>query len=337
MNGYRWAPSSLYNIEGHDIEATVIQMLRHATPNTTILKMLKNLRENGAVTESTHTSLQKFVLQNTGAIFDVGPTYGRPNQSLVLSHASLRPTIKTSKACVEAQLDMLLQKLQKIWDPTSNTYRHYSDVHPPRGMPSQYLAFLELRYRLESGLPVLVCIAAPAGFGKTELVSSLLHYLVSKNIHWECIAVTGVAASQIVGGTVHSLIQASAEGDSALFNNVEKKAEFEKIQGFIFDEAMMAEEEIVFKLIERCQQIPLQEALRRRTASLYSGIEIYFFVATSGNSLQRLENVPSGALDAFGHISKYSYLKKIVDMSVILNCVKLKSYLHGVVFSLTNC
>ena len=171
----------------------------------------------------------------------------------MLSHASFRPAISTSKACVEAQLDRILEKLQKIWDVSTNSYRHYSDVLPSRSVPSQYLAFLQLRHRLENALPCLVCIAAPAGFGKTELVSALLHYLVAKGVHWECIAVTGVAASQIVGATIHSLIQASAEGDSTLYSSPEKKAEFEKIHGFVFDEAMMAEEDIVMKLIETCQ------------------------------------------------------------------------------------
>ena len=217
--GYRWAPSSLYNLDGHDIEATVLQMLRHANPSTAILSMLKKLRENNILLESKYTSLQKFVLESTGAIYDSDPSHGRPNQNLVLSHASFRPDISASKAYVEVELEKLLEKLQKIWDVNTNSYRHYSDVLPPRPVPSQYQAFLQIQHRLENALPCLVCIAAPAGFGKTELVSALLHYLITKGIHWECIAVTGVAASQIAGATVHSLIQASAEGYSSLFSN----------------------------------------------------------------------------------------------------------------------
>ena len=266
VDAYRWAPSSLYNLEGHDIEATVLQMLRHASSSTVILTMLKSLRENDVVSESKYTCLQKTVLANTGAVYDADPTHGRPNQSLVLSHASFRPAVTTSKAYLEAELKKLLEKLQKVWDASRNSYRHYAEVSPSRSIPSQYLAFEQIRHRLENDIPCLVCIAAPAGFGKTELVSALLHYLVAKGIHWECIAVTGVAASQIVGSTVHSLIQASAEGESSLFTNAEKKAEFEKMQGFIFDEAMMAEEDIVCKLIEICQQIPLRQELRRRNS-----------------------------------------------------------------------
>ena len=229
VEAYRWAPSSLYNLEGHDIEATVLQMLRHASPSTAILAMLKDLHDNDLLSVAKHTSLQKFVLECTGAVYDVDPSHGRPNQSLVLSHASFRPAVSTSKACVETQLGKLLERLQKIWDESTNSYRHYSDVLPSRCVPSQYLAFLQLRHRLENALPCLVCIAAPAGFGKTELVSALLHYLVAKGVHWECIAVTGVAASQIAGVTVHSFILASAEGDSCLFINAEKKAEFERV------------------------------------------------------------------------------------------------------------
>ena len=121
VEAYRWAPSSLYNLEGHDIEATVLQMLRHARPATAILTMLKKLRENEMLSESKHTSLQKFILESTGTIYDADPSHGRPNQSLVLSHASFRPAISTSKACVEAQLDRILEKLQKIWDVSTNS------------------------------------------------------------------------------------------------------------------------------------------------------------------------------------------------------------------------
>ena len=104
VDAYRWAPSSLYNLEGHDIEATVLQMLRHASSSTVILTMLKSLRENDVVSESKYTCLQKIVLANTGAVYDADPTHGRPNQSLVLSHASFRPAVTASKAYLDAQL-----------------------------------------------------------------------------------------------------------------------------------------------------------------------------------------------------------------------------------------
>ena len=32
IDAYRWAPHSLYHLKGHDVEATVLQMLRHAAP-----------------------------------------------------------------------------------------------------------------------------------------------------------------------------------------------------------------------------------------------------------------------------------------------------------------
>ena len=149
VDAYRWAPSSFYNLDGHDIEATVLQMLRHASSSTITLAMLKSLRENDVVPENKYTCLQKFVLANTGAVYDADPTHGRPNQSLVLSHASFRPAVTTSKSYLEAQKKKLLEKLQKVWDVNRNSYRHYADVSPSRSVPIQlhtYATYCSRRY-----------------------------------------------------------------------------------------------------------------------------------------------------------------------------------------------
>lgn len=228
--------------------------------------MLKDLHANGVLDNDKHVSLQKYVLETTGAVYDADPACGRPNQDLVLSHASFKPTAASPKAFVREKLDKILIKLQSLRDDNVHEYRKYDEFEPARALPSQLKAFAELRRRLEHDIPILICIVAPAGYGKTELLSALLHYLSYKSISSECVAVTGVAASQIAGTTVHALVQSSADGTSNIFANPEKKEEFAALQIIIFDEHFMAEEDIVYLLIETCQQIPLRVDLRRRNS-----------------------------------------------------------------------
>ena len=83
----------------------------------------------------------------------------------------------------------------------AQVYKHWSEI-AGASVPSQTLAVNQLRARFLNDVPVLVCFLAPAGFGKSELIKWVLCFGRLHHQHWETIAVTGVAATQVGGHTV---------------------------------------------------------------------------------------------------------------------------------------
>ena len=107
----------------------------------------------------------------------------------------------------------------KLWDETSATYRRYDDLG--KKPPSQYLALQQLKYRAESNVPILVAVAAPAGYGKSEIIMAWLTYQQTQNSipNWAVLEVTGVAASNAGGTTVHAFFRLRKNAPSAIFKD----------------------------------------------------------------------------------------------------------------------
>ena len=103
------------------------------------------------------------------AIVDSSDIFPHANQQLVLPHASNRDAQD-----VAAKLRALEEKMQQLWDPASQKYDLWYNFTPQRRVPSQYLVFQQLKFRLEAGEPIIVGIVAPAGYGKSELIAAFL-------------------------------------------------------------------------------------------------------------------------------------------------------------------
>ena len=109
----------------------------------------------------------------------------------------------------------------------------------------------------------LVSILAPAGYGKSELLSAWLHFTASHGSKYAVCAVTGVAATQLGGCTIYNLLSLRADGSTDIENHTERKRYLEEVQGIIIDEAMMAEYALGNNFTEVLRQIPLRENKRR--------------------------------------------------------------------------
>ena len=118
------------------------------------------------------------------------------------------------RSLFKERLSMLEDKMQRLWDFDANCYRLYHQFTPPRQVPFQYLAFDQLRLRFLKGQPILASILAPAGYGKSELLSSWLHFTTSHGLQYAVCAVTGVAATQLSGCTIHNLLSLRADGST---------------------------------------------------------------------------------------------------------------------------
>ena len=135
-------------------------------------------------------------------------------------------------------------------------------------MPSQYLAFQQLQLRFDAGEPILVAVVAPAGFGKSELIAAWKYYTALRGHRWEAIAVTGVAATQVGGATVHNFLSMSTDGATTILGQPLQRERLEAVQGIILDEAMMAEVDVVMKFFQILQELPLPDDGRRRKGAL---------------------------------------------------------------------
>ena len=72
---------------------------------------------------------------------------------------------------------------------------------------------------------------------------------------------TGVAATQLGGCTIHNLLSLRADGSTDIEYHPERKRYLEEIQGIIIDEAMMAEYALGNNFTEGLRQIPLDSGV----------------------------------------------------------------------------
>jgi hypothetical protein len=265
----RWAPNTLYNIDGSDIDRVVLDKIQRATPCQQILTMLEKLHEEGLLPGPRYLSLSRLVSIRCGQLVDDGSLPSFANQRFVLSHNML-DNIKCSPKIVEQKLQDLVQDMQLLWDPVSKTRKHYTTMNVA-SPPSQHLAFEQLVFRYIMGAPLFVCTVAPAGHGKSTLIAAWLLWLYQRGARWEVAAATGIAASQVAGVTLHSLLLADTDFNSKLHEDREKQNELRSIEGYVLDEAMMLSWRIVEVLMEVSQQYPLHHAKRRSGALPHFG------------------------------------------------------------------
>ena len=160
-------------------------------------------------------------------------------------------------------LRSLLENFTKLWDVQTASYRRFDEMD--QAAPSQYLALQQLIYRIEKAKPIMVAVAAPAGYGKSQIIIAWLTHLQTKNPvpKWVVLAVTGVAASNAGGTTIHAFFRMRKNAASGIFADPEAQDELREVCGLIIDEAFMADQETMFEVIKICTQVPLRQQLRQ--------------------------------------------------------------------------
>ena len=118
-----------------------------------------------------------------------------------------------------------------LWDEETCCYKHWMDFDKPAQVPSQHLALQQLKFRYQLHEPLMVALVAPAGFGKSELISAWLHWIHLKGHQWEVCATTGVAAVQMGGCTLHHLLLCRKDGTTDVANDVEHRRRLQRLQG----------------------------------------------------------------------------------------------------------
>ena len=116
---------------------------------------------------------------------------------------------KNGKASQDA-LHNAVEDMKKIWDCKSNGYVY------PQHATSQFLAYEQLTFRQQLEDPLLVCLHAGAGYGKSHLI---LTFLTHEELHcraWAVMAPSGVAAQNIGGVTIHFFFQMRGDYTSRL-------------------------------------------------------------------------------------------------------------------------
>ena len=84
-----------------------------------------------------------------------------------------------------------------------------------------------------------------------------------ENSLWSFIAPSGVAATQISGMTLHSLLNMGANCVSHLDKDPELKEHLRKVEGLVIDEFTMLHDRAARELIKKLQEHPLDAKLRR--------------------------------------------------------------------------
>ena len=111
----------------------------------------------------------------------------------------------------------------------------------------------------------MIAVAAPAGYGKSQIIMAWLTYLQTQNPipKWVVLAVTGVAASNAGGTTVHAFFRLRKNAPSGIFTDPEAQDELRDVVGLLIDEAFMADQDTVFEVIKICTQVPVRKPMRQ--------------------------------------------------------------------------
>ena len=170
--------------------------------------------------------------------------------------------------------------MQSLFCESTNETKLYSEIIPPRRVPTQFLAYQQLQYRYEDkSAPFLVCCVAPAGFRKSTLISAWLHWLyVNHKEKWQTLAPTGIASTQVSGATIHAALLLTADGKSTLHDNHEQLKRFKSTPGFIFDECMMLNQKIMTQFKSYASSIHWSPACAQQAAQTSSGTDHYCYV-----------------------------------------------------------
>ena len=297
LASYLWCPNSLYHPQC-DVDVVIMQMLDRAASKDQILRCIEDLKTSEHINEAKYKELVRFVQATTGDLVDEGPVLAMPNQIPVLLSTEA-PQNMLDRSLLSDRLAELTLKMQKLWDFNEKCHRLWSDFVPPRPVPSQYLAFDQLRLRFSSGQPILVSICAPAGYGKSELLSAWLHYTAAQGCKYQVCAVTGVAATQLGGCTLHNLLSLRSDNSTDILQHPDRRQELELLEGIIVDEAMMAEYDLIKSFTEVLCQVPLRKDKRKPGALPKFGYRDIIF----GGDLRQLPpasgKMPFWASDAF--------------------------------------
>ena len=286
---YLWCPNSLYHFQS-DVEVVITQMLDRAAHHEHILECIEDLKTSKLIDEDRYRRLIRFVQAAVGDLHDEGAITAPPNQLPVLS-SNDAPNNIIDRSLLSERLSLLETKMQQLWDFDAKCYRLYSDFKPPRNVPSQYLAFDQLRLRFLQGEPIIAGIVAPAGFGKSELLSAWMHFLASRGCKHQVCGVTGIAGTQLGGCTVHNLLSLRADGSTDIQQHPERRRFVEELECIMIDEAFMAEEALITAFTDVLRQFPLRENKRRRGALKKFGYRDVIF----GGDLRQLPPA-SGAM-----------------------------------------
>ena len=231
----------------------------------------------------------------TGRVVDEGSLTLNPGQ-IPITDAWNAPHTLMCKEKLQRKLQELEDRFQMLWDREECCYKKWYDFKQPMRIPSQHLAFQQLKFRYERHEPLLVALVAPAGFGKSELISAWLHWIRLKGQTWEVCATTGVAAVQMGGCTLHHLLMCRTDGTTDVVSDTDQRKKLQRIQGLAIDEAMMVEEKIMLTLMSVLQQVPLLPELRRKNAlpNLATEMSLSEEISDSCRLLRQMQQYHSG-------------------------------------------
>ena len=115
---------------------------------------------------------------------------------------------KRSKEQLQKIVDAATAKMEMVYSETHQAYVHWTTAGNTQP-PSQALAFDQLKLRFLHDEPIVVCLYAGAGYGKSEIIAAWTAYTELHNEQYMVVSPTGVAATQVGGCTMHAFAMMS--------------------------------------------------------------------------------------------------------------------------------
>ena len=145
-SNYRWKPGTLYDREGADVDVSIYQMLDRAESPSAIFEVLQHLKDHKYITEAKFTSLVKEVKAITCRVVDEGSLTLEPGQ-IPITDAWNAPHKLMCKDKLQRKLQELEDRFQMLWDRDERRYKKWYEFSQPMQVPSQHLAFQQLKFR----------------------------------------------------------------------------------------------------------------------------------------------------------------------------------------------
>ena len=114
---------------------------------------------------------------------------------------------------------------------------------------------------------------APAGFGKSHVLTVFMMYEQLHGRQLQTLAPSGVAAANVKGLTIHALFQLNTDGLTRMEDNSEEAIRLASVTGLVIDEYTMLDVDIWCTIRQMCQRFPLQENVRKEHASPLFGFQ----------------------------------------------------------------
>ena len=257
MGKARWKQGTLWDVDMQQGENYLFELHAQNLPTKFIAAQGEKLVSEQLISAERLKEIVGQIAMDCDENVDTEPASHTPSVQMVAGDGDATMAGKKKKVTPEA-LHGAVENMKKVWDENVCQYVYAKPA------TSQFLAYEQLTFRQEHGDPLLVCLHAGAGYGKSHLILTFLKHEELHSRAWAVLAPSGVAAQNVGGVAVHFFFQMRGDYTSRLEPESAGAAKLQQTQGLIIDEFTMCDVVAWRRMRRLCEEYPLEPHLRKK-------------------------------------------------------------------------